>query len=751
MIIQISNIRMRTKITLIVFWASIVVFIIAESLTIKGEYIRHKLKLTDLTICSAQLMSDYCGLILSNNSPEKVKLGANNFSRLPFIYDAIVIDTTGAILAEYHKSKDTIVNKLPSSKTKLQTYNKGVFQIIIPITYDNKNFGKLYVRSFFNPRPLLNNLLQWTIIIVLIQILFAFFIIYLFHKYISNPLQYLKDITRKIITEKNYSIRIEKNSFDEIGELYDEFNNLLDAVDFQGQKSSTAETKLFESNERYKALVDNIPGVVFRLEYTDKWNVELVGEGVRELSDGYPVSHFVGKDILEMSHILAPEFQQIFFHRTTESIGVNREFESIYKIITKIGHQKWILMRGRFVHHPDTKLTTIDGILFDQTDKLETQNLLKTTEKRYHDLFDNLNDAAFLIEIDTDVIVETNIEGEKLLGLRSVDIVDKIQMKLLCKIVESLNIEAKDKTNEQSTLLDYYSEIVQSSGKIIPVHVRSSIVTIGEKNHMLCLIRDISQQKEYEENLKKAKIKAEESDNLKSMFLSNMSHEIRTPLNGFIGFSKLILSSKSEEETKSYLSIIEGCGKQLLRIIDDILDVSRIETGQMTFYNEDFSLNALLDEIKNIIEEQKIRTNKKNISIILNKGLYNENDIIFADRHRLYQVIVNIAGNAVKFTNEGEVTISYKPQNDDYLLFKISDTGIGINPDKYRMIFNRFTQANSSIAPKYGGSGLGLAIAKGIVDLMGGDIWIESQEGIGSDFYFTIKNNKKKKVSLISN
>jgi PAS domain S-box-containing protein len=533
--------------------------------------------------------------------------------------------------------------------------------------------------------------------------------------------------------------------------LYDEFNNLLEAIDIQGKISSTSEIKLFESNERYKALVDNIPGVVFRLEYTDKWTIELVGEGVRELSDGFPVSYFVGNDIAVMSHILAPEFQQIFYNRTSESIGVNREFESIYRIITKIGQQKWILMRGRFVHHPDTKFTTIDGILFDQTDKIEAQNLLKTTEKRYHDLFDNLNDAAFLIELDTDVIVETNIEGEKILGLRSVDIVDKIQMKLLCKIIESLNIEAKDKTNEQSTMLDYYSEIVHSSGKVIPVHVRSSIVCIGEISHMLCLVRDISQQKEYENNLKKAKLKAEESDNLKSMFLSNMSHEIRTPLNGFIGFSKLILSSKSEEETKSYLTIIEGCGKQLLRIIDDILDVSRIETGQMTFYNEDFSINALLDEIKNIIEEQKNRTNKKNISIILNKGFYDQNDIIFADRHRLYQVIVNIASNAVKFTTEGEITISYKPHNDDFLLFKITDTGIGINPDNFRMIFNRFTQANSSIAPKYGGSGLGLAIAKGIIDLMGGDIWIESLEGIGSEFYFTIKNTKINKASLFSN
>ena len=163
----------------------------------------------------------------------------------------------------------------------------------------------------------------------------------------------------------------------------------------------------------------------------------------------------------------------------------------------------------------------------------------------------------------------------------------------------------------------------------------------------------------------------------------------------------------------------------------------------MTFYKEEFSVNALLEEIKLLLNEQISRVNKHNIILELDKGLFDLNDIIYSDKHRLYQVIVNIASNAIKFTEEGQITISYKPKGKGILQFKISDTGIGIEKEKVDLIFNRFTQADSSIAVKYGGSGLGLAIAKGIVELMGGEIWLESIIGKGSEFYFTILHNKK--------
>ena len=728
---------MRTKVTLIVFLASIVVFIFAESITFKYEFKRIENEVTRLSLISAHLISDYCGLLLLNDNTSDIKFEIEDFSRLPFVYDAIAIDTKGTILGEYHRSKDSCETALSNYKNN---YSKGFVHITVPITFNRSKLGNLYVRSFVDIKPLISDILKCTAIIILIQLLFAFLLIYLFHRYISNPISYLIRVTQRIINDKNYSRRINKTSFDEIGELYDEFNNLLETIDVHGQKRSIAESELYKSNERYKTLVNNIPGVVFQIVYDKGWRIGLIGEGITALT-GYSVDDFIGKDEKAISNILSEESQKILFARLKNHIGKNKETESVYIITTKAGHPKWILIRGRFVYSSETNITTIDGILFDNTDKVLAQDLLKKTEKRYHDLFENLNDAAFLVEMESGFIVETNKEGENLLGYKRKEIVDKLKKDVLCikDIENSENIDS---------MSNFYDEIKHSSGKNIPVHVLSSIVAIGEKNHLLCLVHDVSERMEYEHNLKIAKEKAEESDNLKSMFLSNISHEIRTPLNGFIGFSKLILSSKSKEETESYISIIDGCGKQLLRVIEDILDVSRIETGQMTFYNEEFSLNLLLDEIKMVIDAQILRVNKTNIIIELNKGLFDEYDMIYSDRTRLYQVIVNIASNAVKFTENGKISISYKPEHNGKLKFKISDTGMGIESEKIDLIFNRFTQANRSIAVKYGGSGLGLSIAKGIVELMGGEIWFESEIGKGSTFYFTIKQNKKETTPL---
>ena len=743
--IRLSNLNMRIKVSLIICLASIVIFIFVESLTFKFVFKRYQTQISELTLNTSQVISDYYGLLLYEKSSEDLKLGLHDFAKIPFVYDAIVFDTRGNIYAEFHKSKDSIIHKAYTCDNKTSCYRDGFVHVTIPIMHNNTVYGKMYVRSFLDKKAIKFDFLQWTLTIIILQILFAIIVIYLFHHFISNPLHYLIEIIRQIISDKKYNRHIEKKRFDEIGQLYDEFNKLLQTITEYSKEKSSTSNELTISNERYKALVNNIPGVVFQFVHNGKWRIEFVGEGVRELTDGLPAEYFLGKDEETISHILSPESQKMLIERISNGIKENKEFESVYNVITKSGRQKWIQVRGRFVYHQDTGITSVDGVLFDQTEKILAQELLKKTEKRYHDLFENLNDAAFLIDIESDLIVETNKEGEKLLGYNREDIVNKLLKNQLCINADSHPFENNTELKDSLNLFDFYAEIKNILGSNIPVHVRSSILSIGEKNHMLCLVRDISERIEYEHNLTIAKEKAEESDRLKSMFLSNMSHEIRTPLNGFMGFSKLLLSSTSIEETESYITIIEDCGKQLLRIIDDILDVSRIETGQMVFNIEQFSLNGLFDEMKQTIDEQLQRANKLETKTVLNKGLFDGNDSIYSDKHRLQQVIFHLASNAVKFTELGEIGISYKPLKNSVIEFCVSDTGIGIDSQKTELVFNRFTQADNSIAVKYGGSGLGLAIAKGIVEKMGGKMWLESEVGKGSKFYFTITSNKNKK------
>jgi PAS domain S-box-containing protein len=245
-------------------------------------------------------------------------------------------------------------------------------------------------------------------------------------------------------------------------------------------------------------------------------------------------------------------------------------------------------------------------------------------------------------------------------------------------------------------------------------------------------------KRQLEQELIKAKVKAEESDKIKTAFLANMSHEIRTPMNGILGFAQLLSSQTlSKEDLKEYTQAIDSNGKLLISLIDDIIDISKIETGHVKLNPETIHLNEFLDEIFQSILTEPFREEKEHVQFILEKDLPDSDCSIETDPVRLRQVIYNLISNAVKFTSEGFIKVGYKLDSQNSLLFYVKDTGIGIQPQKLNLIFERFIQADDSITRKYGGSGLGLAISKGLVELMGGKIWVESTQMKGSSFYFS--------------
>lgn len=244
-------------------------------------------------------------------------------------------------------------------------------------------------------------------------------------------------------------------------------------------------------------------------------------------------------------------------------------------------------------------------------------------------------------------------------------------------------------------------------------------------------------QLEYE--LIKAKNKAEESDKLKTAFLANMSHEIRTPMNGILGFAEMLNDdSLSKANRKNYLNIINSNGKVLINLIDDIIDFAKIESGQVNILNDDFSLNNLLDQVVSTFLTRSLRKDKSKVKIIPKKSFPDEKSYVRTDPIRLRQVLTNLVGNAIKFTHKGSIEFGYSLEDSRTLKFFVKDTGIGISNDKLQVIFERFMQADSSPSRKYGGSGLGLAISKGLVELLGGRMWAESEVGVGSTFYFTV-------------
>ncbi|WP_430933952.1 sensor histidine kinase [Saccharicrinis sp. 156] len=252
------------------------------------------------------------------------------------------------------------------------------------------------------------------------------------------------------------------------------------------------------------------------------------------------------------------------------------------------------------------------------------------------------------------------------------------------------------------------------------------------------IIMDISAQKEFETRLKIAKDKAEESDRLKSSFLANMSHEIRTPMNAILGFSDILMCQDlNAEEKTSYLAQIKNSGENLLHIINDIVDISKIESGQLMIRKEKFDLNHLLNNIQ-FAGNALIKARNKPISLIIDKNIKETPHYIYSDPYRLEQIILNLVSNAVKFTHDGGIVLKYVNGENNMLTISVSDTGEGITPEDQLIIFERFRQAEKSSKKLLSGTGLGLSITKSLVHLLGGEISVESKPNHGSVFTFTI-------------
>ena len=266
---------------------------------------------------------------------------------------------------------------------------------------------------------------------------------------------------------------------------------------------------------------------------------------------------------------------------------------------------------------------------------------------------------------------------------------------------------------------------------------------IGQKNkeYMAYLESEVEKRtaelKKLLEYMRILKEKAEESDRLKSSFLSNMSHEIRSPMTAILGFSSLLEETDLSNEKKSqFISYINNSGLNLLQIINDIIDISKIEAQQLKLYMSACQLNLILLELKDVFEQQ-IALSKKNIQLIFKNVVFENKLKIYTDPLRLKQVFFNLVGNAIKFTSKGSIELGYTIENE-LIIFYVKDTGIGISNDKKEIIFERFGQADDLFFKNAKGTGLGLAISKNLIEVMGGHIWLESELNVGTTFYFSL-------------
>ncbi|TKG95355.1 PAS domain-containing sensor histidine kinase [Puteibacter caeruleilacunae] len=424
-----------------------------------------------------------------------------------------------------------------------------------------------------------------------------------------------------------------------------------------------------------------------------------------------------------------------------------------------------MIVKGDYscIYNEDNRIVGICGIQHEVTERMQMEQSLKESQRQLQHVFNN-SPAVMLVLNDEKRIININQTGLEFGGGTFEESIKKrggeafgcvhAQRKKngagdgkACANCKIKNTVADTFENKRSNHKVEAKLTVLRDGKLEDYNLLVSSIVLTEKPDMtvLVVLDDITSLKKTETQLQHAKDKAEESDRLKSAFLSNMSHEIRTPLNAIIGYSTLINDSDVElNEIKEYVSIISNSGEHLLALISDIMDVSKIESGELSVSFEPIDLGAFLQELNAAFCRHNRITQKKELDIVVD--LPRNNIVVTTDRTRLRQVFVNLLGNALKFTERGAITFGYK-FNEGTNVFYVNDTGVGIPKDKQEEVFYRFYQLNTVVEgtnnsglslKRFGGTGLGLSIAKACVEILGGEIWLESEPGKGTTFYFTI-------------
>lgn len=379
------------------------------------------------------------------------------------------------------------------------------------------------------------------------------------------------------------------------------------------------------------------------------------------------------------------------------------------------------------------KIKYISGIARDITGEFEAQEATRESERKQAVILQSIPDALFTMNRKGEY-VDYVIQNEDVLAFKpslhlGQDVHKVIGEPLASSIMEQINLAFE--TGELQSL-EYDIEI---DGKIQSFEGR--IIKLDE-DKVLILDRRITDQKQVEAELRKAALAAESAAQAKSNFLATMSHEIRTPMNGVLGMTTLLADTPLSEEQQELVNTIQSSGDTLLRVINDILDYSKIESGNLEIDESVLSIKKLISEVHQMVA---FEASKKKIVI----DSFIDDDVpefIISDRGRIRQILLNLVSNAIKFTEQGSITIevrnAQKGTRAVQLEFTIKDTGIGIPKEKLNYLFDEFTQADSSHTRRFGGTGLGLAIVKNLVKLLNGQVSVTSRMGVGSDFIFTI-------------
>jgi PAS domain S-box-containing protein len=491
-----------------------------------------------------------------------------------------------------------------------------------------------------------------------------------------------------------------------------------------------AKLALESSEERYRKLVELSPITIIMLQ--DEKVLYINDAGVK-LFGATNASELVGKAILEFVH---PDYREIINKRIKSGYAGERASLLEEKLIRLDGSILDVEVATAPITYQSKPAVQI--LIHDVSVRKAAEKALRASEEKYRTLIENMHEGVMIVDND-DMIQFVNKRLCEMFGYETGELLGKAGHELF-SWPEGANRTRRKLLRVGKDAMRYEMQMLKKSGEAIWVHV--SAVPMGgpdKRRGAFGIFSDITSHKHALSEQRRAKEAAEMANRAKSQFLANMSHEIRTPMNVIIGMTDLAMDGTLSQEHEEYLTMVKDSAYSLLGLLNDILDISKIEADKMELELIGFSLHDIVEQT---LAPLRLRAQQKNLKFTTTVQP-DIPDALVGDPWRLRQVIVNLVGNAIKFTETGKITFKIAKEaagrDETELHFQISDTGIGIPEDKREIIFDVFTQADSSTTRQYGGSGLGLAISSQLVKMMKGKIWVESEADKGSTFHFTAR------------
>jgi PAS domain S-box-containing protein len=485
------------------------------------------------------------------------------------------------------------------------------------------------------------------------------------------------------------------------------------------------------SEPNYRDLVEHGFGLI--CIHDEDGVLEWVSPAIATLL-GYDTAEMVGRNLADFA--AEPERIAPYLAELSE----RGEFDGRVETVTRDGDPRFLRFHNVLITPDDGSAPHVIGHAQDVTELLLVQEKWLAAQER------ETREADRLFQMGLDPICIATLDGyfkrvnpafEELLGYPEETLLSRPFLDFIHPDDRESTHNEIGKLSEGAKTLKFENRYRRVDGSYL--WFQWNAIPFLEEGLIYAIARDVSDLKEREAELSRAKLEADRANKAKGEFLANVSHEIRTPMNGIIGMTELALETDLTRQQREYLEMVQGSALALLDVINSVLDLSKIEAGKLQIEEIDFTLR---DTVTGALKPLAITANKKNVELLYDEGL-GIPERLRGDPGRLRQVLVNLVGNAVKFTEDGEVRVSLRKLRDlddgVELGFEVSDTGIGVPADKLDHIFESFSQADGSTTRRFGGTGLGLSIASGIVQSMGGTIEVESEEGAGSTFRFNAR------------